>query len=330
VLLQSCTPEEPFIDSFSDSWRLIVADDSPGMRLAMMPIGTISNDQFYSSATGSPLTDTITSVLAYRDQLFLLHSSSTGIDVVHRDSLKLVATINVAPLAAAHDFAFANATTAYSTHPNDSVVAVIDLTTFAVVRTIPCGTRPLGIAVTGNQVFVADQVTNQVHVIDTRTNLVTASLPSVIAPTFVEADPANDQVLVVGLGAGKLDDAPKTTPQAVFIQGATKTVSAAIDLTARSADGPTQVPVGLAITLTENAFVPVSNALLRISTRTKNRAVAAQFTSLSSIAYNPLRAEVLLVGADRRTVETWDEFVTERRGRVTLSAPVVALRGIAP
>jgi YVTN family beta-propeller protein len=330
MLLHACTPEEPFIDSFSDAWRVIVADDAPGLRLASMPVGTVTNDQLYNSATGSPLTDTITSVLAYRDQLFFVHSSAPTIDVVHRDSLKRVATINVAPLSAAHDVAFANATTAYSTHPLDSVVAIIDLTTYQVVRTIPCGVRPLGIAVTGNQVYVADQATNTVHVIDTRTNLVTASLPSVIAPTFVEHDPANDQVMVVGLGAGKIDDAAKTTPQAVFIQGATKTVSPAIDLTARAADGPGQIPNGLAITLTENAFIPVNNALLRISTRTKNRAVAAQFTSFSAVSYNPLRAEVLLVGADRRTVETWDEFVTERRGRATMSAPIVALRGIAP
>lgn len=68
---------------------------------------------------------------------------------------------------------------AYVANNGANTVSVIDVSTNAVVQTIPVGSNPTGLAVTpdGNRVYVANYASNDVSVIDTSTNIVVATIP---------------------------------------------------------------------------------------------------------------------------------------------------------
>jgi YVTN family beta-propeller protein len=66
---------------------------------------------------------------------------------------------------------------AYVANANANDVAVIDTATNTVTATIPAGSEPVGVLVSGTTAFVADAGSNTVAVIDTATNTVTATIP---------------------------------------------------------------------------------------------------------------------------------------------------------
>jgi YVTN family beta-propeller protein len=68
-----------------------------------------------------------------------------------------------------------------------------------VTATIPVGNAPVGVAVTpdGSEVFVTNQGSNTVSVIDTATNTVTATIPVGIEGSGVAATPDGSKVYAV-------------------------------------------------------------------------------------------------------------------------------------
>ncbi len=70
------------------------------------------------------------------------------------------------------------AQTAYVTNEGDSSVTVIDVTTNAVITTIPVGLYPYAISVSrdGNKVYIANRNPKTISVINTSTNTVSATI----------------------------------------------------------------------------------------------------------------------------------------------------------
>jgi hypothetical protein len=137
---------------------------------------------------------------------------------------------------------------------------------------------------------------------------------------------------VVAIGSGKVpgDGQDKTTPTLTFIDIPTRTITKTVDLTARASEGAIQVPLGLIVNNSEYAYVPVQNALMLASTRSQNRASAAQFESFGQVYYEAARAEIICVRPDGRTLNIYDEFAEKLKLTVTLSDSINSAIGIAP
>ena len=94
---------------------------------------------------------------------------------------------------------------AYITNSGDGTVSVIDTTTNTVVKTIPVGSKPFGVAVTpdGSKIYIANSGDDTVSVINTATNTVIGSAIAVgTDPVGVAVTPDGKTVYVTNQGDG--------------------------------------------------------------------------------------------------------------------------------
>lgn len=327
LFLAACSPEEPVINSFEDRWRILSAEDA-GLGTYTMPGGNRVAGQAWRNDASTPLN--VTRFRTFRDELFILRADTPEIVVLANDTLRERARIDCRAWGAAQDIAFANATTAYATHPSSNVVSIIDLTTYSIVRTIRVDSLPNGIAAAGNQIGVACSGSGTVAIIDSRSNAVETTVTVGHSPFFIESDATGEQFVVVSLGDGHLNDNTRTVPTLSLVNLIRRTVTSTVDLTARASEGPQQNASGLVVTASDYAYVPVQNGLLQINTRGRSRAGTVQFEDYRSIYYNPNRAELLCVKQDRRTVDVYDEYAENRKTTMTATIDIQTLLGIAP
>lgn len=329
-LIASCTPDNPTINSFDDTWRLLVSGPD-GIMAINMPNGTIADPSVWKPANpNAPYP--IKRIEEFRDRIYLL-TDHNEIIVLSNTTLQPVDTITWSTLSGpAIDIAFANATTAYLSLQENGV-GIVDLTVGSVTLIIDVLGQPAEIAAIGNQICVAIPENREVKIIDSRTNSVEATLAMPTAyPTYVAGDGMNDVFCVVSMGAGKIagDDQSKTTPTLTFIDIPSRTITKTVDLTARASEGSEQVPMGVIVNTSEYAYVPVQNALMLASTRSQNRASAAQFESFGQIYYEAARAEIICVRPDGRTINVFDEFAEKLKLTVALTDSINSAIGIAP
>ena len=329
ILFAGCSPDDPLINSFDDSWRYLVSG-SGGVSSIRMPEGVVDNRSIWV-----PVTDElypVTAITAFRDDIYLLRNTEE-IVILDRETLLAIDTISLPGKGQPAAIAFANASTAYVALPLTKELGVIDLSVNLLVRSIPLEGAPTDVSILGNQVCVTLQINDAVQIIDTRTNAVTRSIPiATPAPTFVASDPINQVFAVVSLGAGKLNDdnRARTTPMLSFINIENWTPSIPIALTLREDQGPEQIPTGIIVNTQQFAFVPVQNSFLLISTRSQNRASPLQQESYSSVSYDGARSEIITIGADGRSIDVYDDLGENRRHRVLLTDSVTSVIGIAP
>ena len=93
---------------------------------------------------------------------------------------------------------------AYVTNQLSNTVSVIDVSTNAVVATIPVGARPYGSAVNpqGTRAFITNADGNSVSVIDTATNAVIATIPVGVSPRSVAFTPNGARAYVTNCCGG--------------------------------------------------------------------------------------------------------------------------------
>jgi len=330
LTMAACTPDEPLINSFNDNYRVLFAATEPALAVSLMPGATVVDADLYRTLTGVSQTNPYVRMVQYRNEIFCLQRDGSTIDVLSQRADTLLRTIDCAPYGRMTDICFVNATTAYAAHPDSNVVSVIDLTVNRAVTSIAVGKTPIGICSVGNQVCVANQADNTVTIIDSRTNMRTATLNVPAAPTYMGGDAERDQCVVVCLGEGKVDALPKTTPKMSFVNVVKKQVTNTLDVTNRPADGPNLLPGGLAVTATGSALVPCQQGLFRVLTSTRNKVSLIQFDPFTRIGYNAARAEILCVGADGVAVTIFDEYGDVTKASLTAPAAVRALIGLAP
>jgi YVTN family beta-propeller protein len=99
-----------------------------------------------------------------------------------------------------------NALRAYVTTGGAASVAVIDVATMALVKTIPVGSLPVGVTLIpdGTRAYVTNALSNTVSVIDTKSNAVTATIGVSTLPFDIAAAPDGQRVWVVNGNAGSI------------------------------------------------------------------------------------------------------------------------------
>lgn len=319
VLATGCSPEEPFIDSYNDAWRLLAASKTGSLTLIAMPSGTVVSTDVLKAALGESVG--VGSMHRFRDDVFVLAAEESQIVVLTADSLRRKAVINTGSAGRASSIAFANATTAFVTHPASNVVLVIDLTTYTVADTIPVPGRPIGIAIIGNQGCVVSQRTGEARLFDTRTFALSDPQRVTEAPTYIEADPSNGAFVIVSLGAGKVDADAPSVPVMSFVDLSTRSVAATVNLTPRAGQGAERIPNGLTLTDEGFAYVPLDDLIIRVPLRSRSRATLVNEGVYSCITAIPTRAEVALASGTDPEISVFDGFLETRR--LSIAAPFI-------
>jgi len=289
------------------------------MVLIAMPSGTVISTDVLKTAFDE--TADVASMHRFRDDVFVLAADDSQIFVLTADSLRRKAVINTGLAGPASSIAFANATTAFVTHPASNVVSVIDLTTYTVADTIPVPGRPIDIAIIGNQGCVVSQRTGEVRLFDTRTFALSDPQRVTEAPTYVEADPTNGAFVIVSLGAGKVDAAVESVPVMSFVDLSSRSIAATVNLTPRAGQGAERLPNGLTLTDEGFAYVPLDDLIIRVPLRSRSRATLVTEGSYSCMTAIPTRAEFALASGTVPEISVFDGFLESRR--LTVNSPFI-------
>lgn len=324
IVAFSCTPEEPFIDSFNDRWRLVTSD-----RLGSVLVVDVPDQESVGTVWSDP-TDSATHVLRrFRDQVFLVHSKRPWIIVFDADTLRAVDTIALSSDPGA-SIAFANATTAFVTVPTKNQIEVVDLTVNRVAGSITLPSRPMNIDANGNQLCVTLPDSNAIAVIDSRSLKVEAVITTAAVPWFVASDPSSAQFCIVSIGQGKVTPGTQTAATIQFLNATTRALTSPLELTTRGSTAAKLIPTGLAISATQQAFVASNVALLRVSTRARNRVTTMQPEGMSALTYNDARAELVAQLAASSAVAVYNANGDARTQLIPMTAPTTSAIGIAP
>lgn len=327
IFTGGCSPEEPLVNSFDDTWRLLVS--GPGEVYTVdMPSGL--NKTTVWKPTDASGTYPVQRLQEYRDNLYLLRSNAE-IVVLQRSNLQASDTIALPGMASG--IAFANATTAYVAIPSEQSVAIVDLTINSVVSSIPLNAVPSDIVALGNQICVLVPELQEARIIDSRTNAVEATIPlPTPSPQWVRADALGGVFCIVMKGAGK-DAGSTETPTAPMLSAldvTKRSIVASVALTSRESEGPKQLPHGIVVNASGFCYVPVQNGLLQAASRSPKRAAAVQFEAYYGIWYDAARARMYCSSSDGRTITAFDEFAEKVVTTVSLPDSTNALLGIAP
>lgn len=322
-----CSPEEPIINTFVDEWRLVAARGQTEITSTVVPNGESSSINPSGVDLGSS-----PSMIQFRNSIYIFTPNRPWIIVYDVEKLIYTDTIfTFGQLDGVTDMCFANATTAYAVSPLNNCIGIIDLTASKVAAVITMPGSPQQIACLGNQIVATIPDSNSVVVIDSRTNGIEDRIQVGQRPWYVREDAVANVFCIVSLGQGKVDQLDPTTPTISFLSPTTREILKTLDLTVKASEGPKQLPRGLAVSATQNAFVPVQSGLLRVSTRTRSRVSSVQSDSFDVISYNDARAELICqraTGGGTPQVIVFNEDASEKKHTLTAKFRATSLLGV--
>ena len=325
LLSFGCSPTDTVINSFDETWTLATTSQR-GLAFVSMPNGTQSSEFVWGDFPNS-----FSNITVFRDRMYALNDWQTYILVLDATTTTVVDTLFTTLYEYPNDIAFANATTAYVAMKRYNVLLVMDLTTGFSPRVIELPGKATSVACFGNQVCAVIPEKNIAVLIDTRTNEITKSLQTAASPFYVSADAANENFVVVCLGDGKINASAPSNPIMQFVRPEAASIIASVDISGRATNASMQRPRGLLVTANEEAFVPVQNGLIRVSTRTRSKASIVQFESYDGIYANPARAELMTVrhSPEGSTIDVFDEFAENIKYTFVRPDSVRAVAGVA-
>ena len=325
LLSFGCSPTDTVINSFDETWTLATTSQK-GLAFVSMPSGTQSSEFVWGDFPNS-----FSKITVFRDRMYALNDWQTYILVFDATTTTVVDTLFTTLYEYPNDIAFANATTAYVAMKRYNVLLVMDLTTGFSPRVIELPGKATSVACFGNQVCAVIPEKNTAVLIDTRTNEITKSLQTAASPFYVGADAANENFVVVCLGDGKINASVPSNPIMQFVRPQTASLIASIDISGRATNASIQRPRGLLVTANEEAFVPVQNGLIRVSTRTRSKASIVQLESYDGIYANPARAELMTVrhSPEGSTIDVFDEFAENIKYTFVRPDSVRSVAGVA-
>ncbi|OGU38975.1 MAG: hypothetical protein A2X61_00050 [Ignavibacteria bacterium GWB2_35_12] len=259
-ILLSCREEERLIDNTKLTWNFLAATDSdtPALMFIELPDGIIINNDIFLTANGEQLSGRVTKMVRFRGLIYMFIPSKYKIEVISDSNFKRVATIDFSSTGKEPtDICFPNATDAYVAHGNDTTVSIVDIhdSLFRVARSIKVGVHPVAIACSGNQIFVANQKSNTVSLIDSRTHQEEAVIQVHTAPSFIDVNNDGTKVVVLSLGAGKIDSSTKSPAKATIITVSNHTIFKTEEIAFEAYPAIDQIPGGIVISDLDRAYM---------------------------------------------------------------------------
>jgi YVTN family beta-propeller protein len=183
--------------------------------------GEVSQNQ-YEDENGSPIGDVLYTVTEIDDKLYFVVNNSHKIEVVDKETLNKIATIRIANEASPRELVQVSSSKAYVTNLFGNSVSIIDLNTNEETSTISVGSNPEGIAVVGNQAFVANSGFgngNTVSVIDINTDKVVSTITVGDNPLSLIQEKDTERLWVVCSGAFDdfNTDEDESTPGSIYV-----------------------------------------------------------------------------------------------------------------
>ncbi len=266
-VLISCRNEEKLIDNTKLTWNFLAVTDSdtPALMLIELPDGTIINNDIFLSSNGEQLSGRVTKMVRFRGLIYLFIPSKYKIEVVNDTNFKRGATIDFSSTGREpSDICFPNATDAYVAHGNDTSVSIVDIhdSLFRVARSIKVGVHPVAIACSGNQIFVANQKSNTVSLIDSRNHEEVAVIQVQTAPSYIDVNYDGTKVVVISLGAGKIDSGSKSPAKATIINVSNHTIYKTEEISYDIYSAVNQIPNGIAISDIDRAYMSCQENVL--------------------------------------------------------------------
>lgn len=170
---------------------------------------SIENNVFSSVNPGRSPGTVIQSMLIHEDRAYIVANNSNWIQVVESATFRSVAEITglLSPR-----YMVADGDKAYVTewagpaYPDETIVggrvAVIDLTTNTVLKTIPVGKLPEQLMIAGGRLFVANSKDNTISMIDLATETVVTTFTAGVNPKYLTIDKdGNGWALSSGYGS---------------------------------------------------------------------------------------------------------------------------------
>ncbi|TAL69556.1 MAG: hypothetical protein EPN82_06915 [Bacteroidetes bacterium] len=299
IVLVSCRKEEKVIDYYKETFDFLAATDSdtPSILLVELPGGTVTSNDVFLAANGEQLSGKVTKMVKFRDKIYLLMPSKHKIEVINKINYKRIATIDFSATGREPtDICFANATAAYVAHGNDTTVSLVDISdsVFKVARIIKVGVHPVAIASSGNQIFVANQKSNTVSVIDSRYHTVT-QVPVHTAPSFVDINSEGSKAIVISLGAGKIDSSQKTAAKATIINVEDHTVFRTTEIGYGSYNAKDQIPAGIVISDIDMAYMLCQDNIFSMDANFGNNIFLSVLGKFTSPYFDLMRTQLVLL-----------------------------------
>lgn len=299
IVLVSCRKEEKVIDYYKETFNFLAATDSetPSILLVKLPDGIVVSNDVFLAANGEQLSGKVTKMVKYRDNIYLLIPSKHKIEVINKINYKRVATIDFSSTGnEPTDICFANATSAYVAHGNDTTVSLVDISdsVFKVARIIKVGVHPVAIACSGNQIFVANQKSNTVSVIDSRFHTV-KEVTVAAAPSFIDINSDGSKAVVLSLGAGKLDSNAKTAAKATIIKVEDHSVFKTTEIGYENYLSKEQIPAGIVISDLDMAYMLCQDNIFSMDANFGNNVFLSVMGKFTSPYFDLMRNQLVLL-----------------------------------
>ncbi|MCX6147365.1 MAG: hypothetical protein NTW25_08965 [Candidatus Kapabacteria bacterium] len=275
IVINSCKQEEVIIDNTNKSYNVLVSvgGGSPKLSIYSFPDGKLVNDNLLGNLNSQIVTSKVTKIAEYLGNLYLIMPSSHKIEVISKADYKQIATYDFTSLQLTPtDICFPNATDAYVAMKDSNLIELIDIHFNKIVKSIKVGNNPSSIAASGNQVYVANQASNNVTVIDLSLNKgVVATIDVAPNPNIIGFTASND-VYVVSIGNGKIDTMAKSVSKITYINPLTRTITSSLDLGyGTTAPALNQIPFDIANSNKTYGYIPTSEALFRVDLKYKDK-----------------------------------------------------------
>jgi len=153
MLLLSCGKENILEGDSSPRYFLITTDDQPSkLQLFELPTNKILDEDAFFTRNQQNLGN-ISAVAEFRETLFILQHDDYKITVTDKE-LQVISQLDFTPQQLKpSSICFPNATTAFISFDNDSLLEVLDLTNFVLAREVKVPYRTTKLIASGYYVF---------------------------------------------------------------------------------------------------------------------------------------------------------------------------------
>lgn len=299
LFLASCSSDDPLYDNSDQTWKVFVSrSDSLVNKLSLYKEtdGEVVYDDIYQQVNGKTLPGQVAKIAVFGDEIYLLIPSAYKIICLNRWTYKESGIIDFTSLnLEPNDICFMNATTAYVVHTNANSISVVDLKYYVAANQINVGTAPVRIVTSGYNVVVANSKSNNLSIIDSRTNAKIMDFPVADYPYYLDVNSFGN-VTAICMGKGKLDTTETKTAAYIYeLDMNTKTSSFIGELKYSVLNSINQIPNGIAISDKDMAFITTNEGMFLFNTRTLTGPVLVSKGAHKCIAFNKIRSELVLV-----------------------------------
>ncbi len=299
LLIFSCSPEEKVINPIEESWNILVATDglSPKLQLRSLPDNKVLFDDIFSEKLGITLKEPVSYITEFRNNLYLFATKENKIYVIKKSDYSKLAVLDFsAEQLQPTGITFPNATDAYISFNNSNSVTLVDITTFLIVKYVNTELNPIGIASSGNQIYVANSGSSTVSVLDSRTKNQESVINVTPKPSFVAITPNGLEAVVISVGSGKIDSLNEKTPAvATYIDIATRNIISSAEIGVNTIKAIDQIPIGFVSTPYNWGFVITKTNLFRLDFKTRDKVSSITAKDYRYITYSNGQDLLLLV-----------------------------------